>query len=85
MNCDSRTMIKIAIGLGAALAVAYVAWPAAHAFIVASAPILLALSCPLAMIFMMKGMNSESKDARAKPGDGGVEPAAGATRPDGNR
>lgn len=85
MKCDSKTMIKIAVGLGAALAIAYVAWPAAQTFILASAPFLLALSCPLAMIFMMKGMNSERKDARAEPGEGEVKPAAGAAGPDGTR
>ena len=70
MKCDAKTMIKVAAGLGVALAVAYVTLPSAHTFILASAPILLALACPLAMVIMMfamKGTNSSKKDDNAKP------------------
>lgn len=77
MKCDSRTMIKIAVGLGAAVAIAYVAWPAARAFILASAPILLALSCPLAMVFMMKGMNSGKTEDGARLDEGRVKSEVG--------
>lgn len=67
MKCDSKMMVKIAAGLGVALAVAYFALPAAHAFILASAPLLVALICPVAMLFMMKGMNENRKDESARP------------------
>ncbi len=67
MNCNSKTMIKLAIGLGIALAVAYFTLPEAKAFILASAPILVALICPLAMLFMMKGMTANKKDGNAAP------------------
>lgn len=69
MKCDSKMMVKIAVGLGVALAVAvaYFALPAAHAFILASAPLLVALICPVAMLFMMKGMNENRKDESARP------------------
>ncbi len=67
MKCDSKMMVKIAVGLGVALAVAYFALPAAHAFILASAPLLVALICPVAMLFMMKGMNENKKEESARP------------------
>ena len=70
MNCDLKTMLKVAVALGLALAVAYFALPPAQAFILASAPILLALICPVAMIvmlFMMKSTNDNKKDKSAKP------------------
>ena len=69
MKCDSKMMVKTAVGLGVALAVAYFALPAAHAFILASAPLLVALICPVAMLLMMKSMNDNKKDESARPGE----------------
>lgn len=69
MKCDMKTMVKMALWLGVGLAVAYFALPAAQALILASAPILVALICPVAMFFMMKGMNGSKKDESAKPGE----------------
>ncbi|KGH20555.1 hypothetical protein P606_20240 [Comamonas thiooxydans] len=68
-------MLKMAVWLGLGLAVAYFAIPAAHALILASAPFLVALICPVAMFFMMKGMNGNQKDESAKPGESKVETA----------
>ncbi|OGA98290.1 MAG: hypothetical protein A3E79_13755 [Burkholderiales bacterium RIFCSPHIGHO2_12_FULL_61_11] len=68
MKCDSKMMLKIAVGLGVALAVAYFTLPAAQALILASAPILVALICPVAMLLMMKTMNGGSKDEGTTPG-----------------
>ncbi|CAN7776639.1 DUF2933 domain-containing protein [Variovorax sp. LjRoot290] len=82
MNCDFKTMIKIAVGLGAALAVAYFAVPAAHAFILASAPLLLALVCPIAMILMMKGMNGSKNDERSKLDESKMNSGVGDADPD---
>lgn len=82
MNCDFKTMIKIAVGLGAALAVAYFAVPAAHAFILASAPLLLALVCPIAMILMMKGMNGSKNDERSKLDESKMKSGVGDADPD---
>jgi hypothetical protein len=62
MKCDSKMMLKTAAGLGIALAVAYFTLPAAQTFILASAPILLALICPVAMLLMMGNMNGNKKD-----------------------
>ena len=66
MNCNSKTMLKTAVALGIATAVAYFTLPAAHAFILASAPLLVVLICPVAMIIMMMGMNTDKKAASAK-------------------
>ena len=59
MNCNSKTMLKTAAALGIATAVAYFTLPAAHAFILASAPLLVVLICPVAMIIMMMSMNTD--------------------------
>lgn len=75
MHCSFKTMVKFAAGIGAILALAYFALPDARAWLLASAPVLLALACPLsmgAMMFMMKGKDSaaaDSKDQCAKPGE----------------
>lgn len=76
MKCDSKMMLKIAGGLGVALGVAYFTLPAAQALILASAPILLVLICPVAMLLMMKTMNGSTKDEGAKPKK--ITPAPGA-------
>lgn len=64
--CSMKTLIKIAFGMGLLLVVGYVIFPEFHAWIVAAAPYLLVLACPLAMIFMMKGMNTP-KEKEKKP------------------
>lgn len=72
MKCDSKMMVKTAVWLGAGLAVAYFSLPKVHGFILASAPFLLVLICPVAMLIMMKGMNGmngNKKDESAKPGE----------------
>ncbi len=69
MKCDTKTMIKVGLGLGVLLALAYFTLPAAHAFILASGPFLLVLLCPLSMIFMMKSMNSCHKENDKNTGE----------------
>lgn len=76
MKCDTKTMIKVGVGIGAVLAVAYAMLPAFRALILASAPILLALICPLSMIFMMKSMNACNKESDTKT----VQPQAVSVR-----
>jgi len=66
MNCTPRTLIKTAVVLGLVLTVAYFALPGAQAFIAASAPILIALICPLSMIGMYFAMRGNKKDENAK-------------------
>ncbi len=82
MNCDSKTLIKIAVGLGVALAVAYFALPASHPFILAAAPFLLFLVCPIAMIFMMKSMKGNTKDENARVEEGKVNSVVAEAKPD---
>lgn len=71
MHCNARTMIKIAAALGGMLAAAYVALPDARELVAASAPVLLALICPISMVIMMFMMRKSS----------GAEPSASAERP----
>lgn len=64
MQCDIKTMIKVALGLGVVVAGAYVFVPVARVLIIAAAPFLFFLLCPISMFFMMKGMNSNSCGAK---------------------
>ena len=82
MKCDSKMMVKMAVWLGVGLAVAYFALPAAQALILASAPLLVALICPVAMLFMMKGMSGSKKDESAKPGESKAESGVRDADPD---
>lgn len=65
MKCSLKTMAALATTLLAALGVAYIVFPAAQAFIVASTPILLALICPVTMIVMMLAMRGRGASAAA--------------------
>lgn len=67
MKYESKMVLKTAIGLGIALAVAYFMLPEVRTFILYSAPILVALICPVAMLLMTKTMNGGKKDDGAKP------------------
>lgn len=58
--CSLKTMIKIFLGIGALLVGAYLVLPQSRSVIVAIAPALLLLACPLAML-MMGGMNDREK------------------------
>lgn len=53
MHCNAKTMIKTAAVLGSILAAAYLTFPEARALVAASAPVLLALICPISMVVMM--------------------------------
>lgn len=70
MHCNARTMIKIAAALGGTLAAAYVALPEAREFVAASAPVLLALICPISMVvmmFMMRSRGGSAPDTSTEP------------------
>ncbi len=70
MNC-SKTMIKVAAGLGVGATVLYFAFPQAQSLILANTPLLIALACPISMgimMFMMKGSNDTKKSEAVDPG-----------------
>lgn len=61
MKCNKKMMIRMGIGIATMLAFAYVFFPDMRTWVITSAPLLISLICPLAMIFMMKGMNTCDK------------------------
>ena len=68
MNCSTNTMLKVAAGIGITLGVAYFAFPAAQTMILAYAPFLLALICPISMgvmMLMMKGKGESNSNGNA--------------------
>jgi len=70
MNC-SKTMIKVATGLGVVATVLYFALPQAQSLILANAPLLLVLACPISMgvmMWMMRGSNDTKRSEPADPG-----------------
>lgn len=46
MKCDMKTILKATAVLGLLLGVVYLTVPTSHTFILASAPVLVALICP---------------------------------------
>ena len=67
--CSMKTMIKMILGIGVLLIVAYVVFPQFQASIASMAPLLLALACPLAMVFMMAGMGGNNNREKEKMPD----------------
>lgn len=53
-------MIKAGLGLAVMVAGAYAFVPVARTLIIATAPFLFFLLCPVSMLFMVKSMNSNS-------------------------
>lgn len=69
MPCSPKTMIKTAAALGGILALAYLAFPEARAFVTASAPVLLALICPISMVVMMVMMRKPDGSSSCAPAE----------------
>lgn len=63
MKCDTKTMLKVGLAVGASLAIAYFTMPDAQQLIEAASPFLLFLVCPLSMVLMMKSMNTCEKQS----------------------
>lgn len=83
MHCNARTMIKIAAALGAILAAVYLAVPEGRELVIASAPVLLALICPIAMVIMMFMMRKPSGAERSVPAEPPRGPAPEHSVPEG--
>lgn len=66
--CSIKTMVKIVLGIVLLLLMGYMIFPQYQAAIVALAPYLLVLACPLAMFFMMAGKNTPPREKKTKPG-----------------
>lgn len=62
-----RSMLGTALAIGLLLVLGYVMLPEYRAGLVAVAPYLLILACPLAMMFMMRDMHGDR--SRDKDGD----------------
>jgi hypothetical protein len=71
MKCNTNTMLKTAAALAVVAGLVYFTVPAAQALVLASAPILIALICPISMLFMMKMMNSNSAPVSSPAGEDG--------------
>ena len=87
MKCSPKTMLSVALVLGLAGFAAYFAFPSAQAWILASAPLLVVLICPVSMLVMMWAMKSTGNGSSCdRPGhgarDGSRQPDQAASRPD---
>ncbi|MGF6708710.1 DUF2933 domain-containing protein [Pseudomonas frederiksbergensis] len=60
MTRNKSSMIRLGVGAAIILAAAYVLFPAFQTWIVAAAPLLLLLLCPLMMVFCMRGMHKDA-------------------------
>lgn len=67
MNCNLKLMMKLAAAAAVALALLYFAVPATQSAILASAPLLLLLLCPLSMVVMVLAMNRADGQAASSP------------------
>ncbi len=86
MQCNPKTMIRIGAVIGVALLIAYFAFPEAQGLVLASAPLLLALICPVTMIVMMRAMRTApDKPSRPDPLVAPRAPETAARRVVGNR
>lgn len=76
MNCSTNTMLKVAAGLGLTLVAAYFAFPAAQTMLLASAPYLLLLICPISMgvmMLMMRGPDQSKGNESSCSSAGGSQ------------
>jgi hypothetical protein len=63
MMCNMKTMLKVGAGMLVAAGTAYLLLPQFREMIVALAPTLLFLLCPLSMLFCMKMMQGQNGQA----------------------
>lgn len=70
MMCNTKTMLKVGLGVLLVTGIAYAALPEFRDWILAASPTLLLLLCPLSMLFCMKmmhGQNGHSCQTPASP------------------
>lgn len=79
MLCNARTMAKVALILAGAVAASAVAWPDTRELLLAGAPLLLALICPISMIAMALMMRRSPAQEPAAHGETAVTPAIDAS------
>ena len=68
MKFDSKTLLKPAVSLGIVLLVAYFVPHAVRMIAFAGYPFLAVLLCPLAMMFMMKGIHDNAASSVKQDG-----------------
>ena len=66
MKCNAKTMLSVAVAMGLAALLAYLAFPEAKLFILANTSVLAALICPVSMLVMMWPMRGH-RDHTDKP------------------
>lgn len=69
MKCNSKTMLSVGAALGLTALLAYFALPDARSLILANAPLLVALICPVSMLVMMWFMRGNKDQAGKTSGD----------------
>jgi hypothetical protein len=74
MGCSMKSMLKAGLGIFAIAGTAYVLFPQFRELIIALAPTLVFLLCPLSMLFcmkMMKDRNGQGDQSSAAKGPNG--------------
>ncbi len=66
--CSMKTLIKIGLGVAAALLFGYLLLPEYRPVIATTAPYLLLLACPLGMLFMMRAGKVPKEDETTSRG-----------------
>lgn len=71
MKCNSKTMVAIALALAFTVVIAYWALPQLRGSLSTLAVVASALICPLSMLFMMRGMQSQTDEKSRKSPEAG--------------
>lgn len=79
MMCNTKTMLKVGLGLLVGAVIAYIALPEFRSWILAASPTLLFLLCPLSMLLCMKMMHGQQGQSCGKASTDKTEPAPAPT------
>lgn len=66
MMCNTKTMLKVGLGMLFGAVIAYIALPEFRGWILAASPTLLFLLCPISMLLCMKMMHSQNGQSCGK-------------------